>query len=59
MISSKFKGEVKYKKGSTKVKVEGEDIVFLTSMTGHNGSNANMPSGVQVAPSQTKVIIGS
>jgi hypothetical protein len=49
--------KVAFKKGSSKVKVEGQACVHLTSMTGHNGSNANMPAGAQVAPSQTKVII--
>ena len=49
--------KVTYKKGSSKVKIEGQPCVHLTAMTGHNGSNANMPAGVQVAPSQTKVII--
>lgn len=49
--------KVTFKKGSSKVKIEGNDCVHLTSMTGHNGSNANMPAGAQVAPSQTKVIV--
>ncbi|HVO74256.1 MAG TPA: DUF4150 domain-containing protein [Ignavibacteriaceae bacterium] len=49
--------KVTYKKGSSKVKVQGDECIHLTSMTGHNGSNANMPAGAQVAPSQTKVII--
>jgi hypothetical protein len=57
VVSNCFKGEVQYKKGSSKVKAEGESVVHLTSMTGHNGSNANMPAGVQVAPSQTKVLL--
>src|SRR4030042_7193200 len=58
MISSKIKGPAKYKKGSSKVKVEGSPIVHLTSMIGQNGSaNHNMPAGVQVAPSQTKVLV--
>ena len=56
IVSSKFKGAVKFKKGSSKVKVEGQQLIHLTSMTGHNGNNANMPAGVQVAPSQTKVV---
>jgi hypothetical protein len=55
VVSNSIKGTVTFKKGSSKVKLEGEKAVHLTSMTGHNGSNANMPSGVQVAPSQTKV----
>lgn len=50
-------GKVTYKKGSGKVKVEGQPVVHLTSMTGQNGTSGNIP-GVQVAPSQTKVIVG-
>jgi|SRR6185295_2879243 len=58
VVSSKFKGPVTFKSGSAKVKIEGEKAVHATSTTGHNGTNANMPSGVQVAPSQTKVMVG-
>ena len=58
MISSKFKGDAEFKKGSSSVKVEGKELCHLTSMVGQNGgSNANVPAGTQVAPSQTKVII--
>jgi Toxin PAAR-like domain len=57
VVSSKNMGPISYKNGSGKVKVEGEQCVHLTSMTGHNGSNANVPAGVQVAPSQTKVLV--
>lgn len=57
VVSGMNMSKVLYKKGSAKVKVQGQDCIHLTSMTGHNGSNANMPAGVQVAPSQTKVII--
>jgi Toxin PAAR-like domain len=46
-----------FKKCSSKVKIEGQECAHLTSVTGHNGSNANCPAGTQVAPSQTKVII--
>jgi hypothetical protein len=56
--SNKFKGNALYKKGSSKVKVEGNQIVHHTSMISQNGgSNGNVPPGVQVAPSQTKVIV--
>ena len=58
VVSGRFKGSVKFKKGSSKVKAEGESVVHLTSMTAHNGTNANAPPGVQVAPSQVKVIVG-
>lgn len=57
VVSNKFKGEVIYKMGSTKVKVEGKAACFITSMTAHNGSNANMPAGAQIAPSQVKVLV--
>jgi hypothetical protein len=55
VVSNQIKGCAKFKKGSSKVKVEGKPIVHLTSMTGQNGNNANMPAGAQIAPSQTKV----
>ena len=57
VMSGMNMGKVTYKKGSGKVKVEGQPVVHLTSMTGHNGTSANMPAGVQVAPSQTKVLV--
>lgn len=57
VMSGMNMGKVSYKKCSAKVKIQGQGCAHLTSMTGHNGSNANMPAGVQVAPSQTKVII--
>jgi hypothetical protein len=58
VVSSKFKGPALYKKGSGKVKCEGKELCHLTSITAQNGgSNANIPPGVQVAPSQTKVTV--
>lgn len=57
VMSGMNMGKVQYKKGSSKVKIEGQPAVHLTSMTGHNGTNANMPAGAQVSPSQTKVIV--
>ena len=57
VVSGMNMDKVTFKKGSSKVKIEGQACVHLTIMTGHNGSNANMPAGAQVAPSQTKVII--
>ena len=57
VVSNRNMDKVTFKKGSTKVKVEGQPCVHLTSMTAHNGMNANMPSGLVVAPSQVKVII--
>ena len=57
VVSGMNMDKVTFKKGSSKVKIEGQPCVHLTIMTGHNGSNANMPAGAQIAPSQTKVII--
>jgi len=57
MISGMNMGPASFKKGSTKVKVEGSPTVSLTSMTAHNGTNANAPAGTVVAPSQQKVLI--
>jgi ribosomal protein L31E len=55
VVSGNNMGKVIFKKGSSKVKIQGQAIVHLTSMSAHNGTNANMPAGAQVAPSQTKV----
>ena len=57
MVSGMNMGEITFKKGSSTVKIEGQPCIHLTSMTAHNGSNANAPAGAQIAPSQTKVII--
>ena len=50
-------GKVVYKAGSSKVKAEGKPVVTVTSMTAHNGANANAPVGAQLAPSQTTVLV--
>ena len=57
VVSGCNMAKVTFKKGSSKVKVEGQQCVHLTSPTAHNGMNANMPCGLVVAPSQVKVII--
>lgn len=57
MISAVNMNKIAYKKGSSKVKIQGKPAVYLTSMTAHNGMNANMPAGAQIAPSQTKVLV--
>ena len=60
MISGLNMGEVDYKMGSSTGPGRRREVgSYLTSMTGHNGSNANVPAGAQVAPSQTKVIVGA
>lgn len=58
VVSNRNMDKVTYQKGSMKVKIEGQDCEHLTAMTGQNGSNANMPAGNQIAPSQVKVLVG-
>jgi len=57
VVSGVNMNKVTYKKCSSKVKAEGSPVAHLTSMTGHNGANANFPAGAQIAPSQTKVLV--
>ena len=58
MVSNKFKGPAKFKKGSMKVKVQGSPLTHLTSLAGMNGTpNHNVPVAPQVAPSQVKVLV--
>lgn len=57
MVSNVSRGKVSYKKGSSKVFAKGKKIAHVTSVTAHNGNNANVPVGAQVAPSQTKVLV--
>jgi len=57
VVSGMNMDKVTFKKGSTMVKIEGQPCIHLTSLSAHNGMNANMPAGAQIAPSQTKVIV--
>ncbi|MFK5947443.1 MAG: DUF4150 domain-containing protein [Methylococcales bacterium] len=57
VVSGMNMGKITFKKGSSKVKAQGQACAYLGSMTAHNGSNANMPAGAQIAPSQTKVLL--
>lgn len=57
VVSGMNLGEVKFTMGSTMVKIEGQPAIKATSPSAHNGSNANMPAGMQTVPSQFKVMI--
>lgn len=59
VVSGTFMGCVKFKTASSKVYAKGKCVVMFGAVTAHNGDNANMPAGQQVAPSQGKVIAGS
>lgn len=58
VVSGTFMGCVKFKTASGKVYAKGKRVVLFGAVTAHNGNNANMPAGQQVAPSQGKVIAG-
>lgn len=51
-------GPVQPKTASSKVFAAGKKVVFVTAVSGHNGTSANAPMGAQIAPSQTKVLVG-
>ena len=57
VVSGMFKGPVQFKRGSSKVFIEGVPCEFHTATTGHNGVNSNMPAGTQVSASQSKVLV--
>jgi hypothetical protein len=57
MVSGRNMDKIVFKKGSSKVQIEGKGCAYLTCMTAHNGANANMPAGQQIAPSQAKVLV--
>jgi len=58
VVSNQNMAAVHFKTGSSKCIVEGEKCAHVTSMTAHNGNNANAPAGVHGAPCQTKVLVG-
>ncbi len=57
IVSGMIMGEVAFRMASSKVKAKGKAVVMLTATTAHNGSNANCPAGVLMAPSQAKVLV--
>ena len=59
VISNMIKGPCKFKLGSQTVKMQGFSAVYLGSLIGqNNASNANMPAGSQITPSQPTVTVG-
>lgn len=57
VVSGMNLGQAAFKTGVVKVKIEGNEAINQMKPIACNGSNANAPAGVVVAPSQTKVII--
>jgi hypothetical protein len=58
VISGVIMGEIAFRSASSKVAFQGQKAVVLTAMTAHNGSNANVPVGALMTPSQAKVLVG-
>jgi hypothetical protein len=56
VVSGMNMGEIAFRSASSKVSFQGQKVIVLTCMTAHNGSNANMPAGALIAPSQAKVL---
>jgi hypothetical protein len=56
VVSGMIMGEVSFLTASSKVSFQGQKVIVLTATTAHNGSSANAPMGVLVAPSQAKVL---
>lgn len=57
VVSGMIMGEAAPRLFSSKVFVQGKKVAYLTSMTAHNGSNANAPAGLVAVPSQTVVFV--
>ncbi len=57
VVSGVNMGPAGFKAGAANVKVEGNDIITQMKTAAQNGSNANAPMGVVLAPSQTKVFV--
>ncbi len=56
VISGLCRGSVSFKSASGKVYAKGKRVIIHTAVSAHNGSNANIPVGMQVSASQGKVI---
>lgn len=57
VVSGTFGGPCKRTMGSAKVMIEGNPAVRVLMSIASNGTSANAPSGMQLAPSQAKVLI--
>ena len=58
VASGMIKGPVMFGKGSVKVMIEGQPVVFHTCPTKHNGPSPNTV-GTQTVPSQAKIMVGA
>lgn len=58
IVSNVNMDKVQNRKCSGVVRATGHAVAYLSGMTAHNGTNANVPLGTHIAPSQTKVTVG-
>lgn len=56
VASGKFIDKATFTTGSTKVMIEGQQIIYHSAPTLHNGTSSNT-TGNQSAPSQTNVLV--
>ena len=58
VVSGMIVGPCQFKLGSETVKMEGQAAAYFGSLVGQNNtSNANMPVGSQISPSQVSVTV--
>ena len=57
VVSGVNVGEIGFPLGSSKVLAEGKAVIYVTAPAAHNGSNANQPAGLVVAPGQAMVLV--
>ena len=57
VVSGMNMGPASFKLGVLTVKVEGNDIITQMKTVAQNGTNANVPAGTLLSPSQMKVMI--
>lgn len=57
VVSGTVMQQAAYRVGLPHIKIEGSDAITQLMPTAHNGSSANAPAGVQVAPSQATVLL--
>ncbi|MCU0692396.1 MAG: DUF4150 domain-containing protein [Polyangiaceae bacterium] len=57
VVSGMNMGPIVFKKGSSKVKVQGKNVVTITGATAHNGKNPNAPLGMVTVVANAKVLV--
>lgn len=58
VVSGVFRGPASFTTASSKIYAKGKRVVIHLAVSAHNGTNANMPAGTHVSPSQSRVLAG-